>query len=72
MYGLEGFEPRMVDEAYLRELGVSVEPAPETLEGLMRGSRLFAERYATHTVIPRARLSTEDIDIGSDLEIHNC
>ena len=72
VYGLPGFEPAVVDSEYLRALGVDVIPAPQTLAGLERGSRLFAERLAGKTLIPRTAFELTDIDPSSvQTEIHN-
>lgn len=71
-YNLEGFEPRIVDAAYLKELGVTIEPSEQTLKGLEHGSKVFIERMKRRTVIPVSRLVVEDCnpdDIRT--EIHN-
>ena len=61
-----------VDAARLRELGVSVEPSAETLAGLARGSRLFAQRLREHTLLPHTRYQLRDIDPATEEpEIHN-
>ena len=72
LYDLDGFVPPLVDLAYLRSLGVKVQPAPETLAALSEGSRIFARRLADHTLLPRRQCSIEafDPDTVSD-EIHN-
>lgn len=41
IYSLPGFVPQIVDEDYLRKLGVTALPSAETLEGLKRGSEIF-------------------------------
>lgn len=72
VYGLPGFEPQIVDAEYLRALGVDVDPSPQTLEGLERGSRLFASRLAGGNLIPRTAFSIEEIDPEAvQTEIHN-
>jgi DNA repair photolyase len=68
---LEGFEPRVVDRSYLARLGVTVEPAPETLAGLREGSLAFQRRLEAGILVPRSRITTAAIDLDSELEIHN-
>ncbi len=71
VYNLSGFTPNIVDKEYLTELGVKVEPSQETLAGLIRGSELFKQRISTQTLIPIPKLEFQEIDINSELEIHN-
>lgn len=71
VYNLPGFEPKIVDESYLRELGVTVTPSAETLDGLRRGSEVFMKRLEQKNVIPVSSLVLDEIDINSELEIHN-
>jgi DNA repair photolyase len=68
---LEGFVPRVVDQPYLRGLGIDFEPAPRTLAGLRQGSEALALRLAQGTLVPRSRITPAEIDLGSELEIHN-
>ncbi len=69
--GLEGFTPRVVDEAYLRRLGIDIEPAAETLAGLAEGSRSLTRRLEAGILVPRSHVTLADIDLDSELEIHN-
>lgn len=72
VYNLPGFEPGKVDGAYLKALGVGVEPSEETLEALRRGSEVFERRFREHMLIPRQRFCLEDIAPASVTpEIHN-
>ena len=72
VYNLPGFEPGKVDGAYLKVLGVRVEPSEETLEALRRGSEVFERRFREHLLIPRQRFCLEDIAPASVTpEIHN-
>lgn len=71
VYNLNGFKPKQVDLDYLKSLGVAVTPAEETIQGLMRGSTLFEERLKNGVLIPRPELEIAEIDINSELEIHN-
>ena len=71
-YNLEDFEPQIVDAEYLKQLGVTIEPSDETLQGLIRGSKLFMKRLEEHTVIPKSVLYLEDCDPDTvETEIHN-
>ena len=71
-YNLEGFKPQIVDAEYLKQLGVTIEPSDETLQGLIRGSKLFMKRLKEHTVIPKSVLYLEDCDPETvETEIHN-
>ena len=72
VYGLPDFTPPLVDASYLRALGVTVEPSPETLAALDRGSRMFAQRLKDSTLLPETRFEPIDIDPeGIPDEIHN-
>ncbi len=72
VYNLEGFKPQIVDAEYLKQLGVTIEPSDETLQGLIRGSKLFMKRLEEHTVIPKSVLYLEDCDPETvETEIHN-
>ena len=72
VYNLPGFVPGTVDAEYLHALGVEVEPSAETLEGLKKGSDLFALRFQKKLLIPRPRYRLEDIDPEAvQTEIHN-
>ncbi len=72
VYGLEGFEPAVVDGPYLKSLGVEAEPSAGTLEGLRRGSELFVRRLREHTLIPQQRFCLDTIDPETQPEeIHN-
>ena len=71
-YNLKDFKPQIVDANYLKELGVTIEPSEETLQGLIRGSKLFMKRLEEHTVIPKSVLYLEDCDPETvETEIHN-
>ena len=72
VYSLPGFVPSIVDQAYLSSLGVDSEIAPETLEGLRKGSEVFMQRLQNKKVIPVSRLVIDEIDPGTvETEIHN-
>ncbi len=71
IYSLPGFVPQIVDEDYLRKLGVTALPSAETLEGLKRGSEIFQRRMQQRCVIPVPQLALDEIDVNSELEIHN-
>lgn len=72
VYSMEGFEARIVDQAYLDELGVKVKPSEYTLNGLINGSKLYMKRIENRTVIPTSTLYLEDIDPDTvETEIHN-
>ena len=62
VYNLEGFVPQIVDAEYLRNLGVTAQPSEATLQGLIKGSKLFMERVQNRTVIPVSKLTIENID----------
>lgn len=72
VYNLEGFTPPVVDAAYLKALGVQVEPSESTLEGLRKGSEALRERLRSGVLIPRTRYALDDIDPETvRTEIHN-
>ena len=68
---LKGLTPKIVDANYLIELGVQVAPMPETLDGLVAGSRFFQERLANGTIVPRPHVELTEVDLNSQFEIHN-
>ena len=71
VYKMEEFHPAVVDQAYLKELGVTVAPSPETLEGLRRGSEVFEQRLTAHKLIPEQRYFLDTIDpLQEKPEIH--
>ncbi len=71
-YNLEGFQPQIVDADYLKKLGVTIEPSEETLQGLIRGSKMFKKRLEEHCVIPKSVLYLEDCNPDAvETEIHN-
>ena len=72
VYNMEGFEPQIVDKAYLDNLGVTTSASEATLLGLRRGSEIFMERMKSRTVIPVSKLEIVDIDPDTvETEIHN-
>ena len=72
VYSLPGFSPVIVDREYLKKLGVEADPSDATLEGLIRGSRIFMERLENRTVIPVSHLEIDEIDPAEvETEIHN-
>lgn len=72
VYNIEGFKPQIVDQDYLTNLGVDIKAAPETIQGLIRGSKVFMKRLENKTVIPAPRMYLEDCDPdGIQTEIHN-
>ena len=72
VYKMEEFHPAVVDQAYLKELGVTVVPSLETLEGLRRGSEVFEQRRKAHKLIPEQRYFLDTIDpLQEKPEIHN-
>lgn len=72
VYNLKDFKPQIVDAGYLKNLGVSVEPSEATLQGLIRGSKIFMQRLENHTVIPVSKLYLEQcVPEEIQTEIHN-
>ena len=72
LYALPELAARTVDAAYLRELGVKTDPAPETLAGLARGSEIYRQRLKAHLLLPHPRYTVEEIDPAAvETEIHN-
>ena len=72
VYNLPGFRPAVVDREYLKAIGARVEPSDATIDGLVRGSRMLADKLASRTLIPRTSFTTEMIDPSSVIpEIHN-
>jgi DNA repair photolyase len=71
VYNIPGFTPQIIDRDYLKNIGVTTEPDEDTLEGLRIGSENFIKRLEAKTVIPAPKVEIEQIDVNSDLEIHN-
>ena len=71
VYSIPGFAPQIVDRDYLKQLGVSVVPDDDTVEGLVRGSHQFIKRLADRTAIPVPEVKLAQIDITGELDIHN-
>jgi DNA repair photolyase len=71
VYNIPGFVPQIIGKAYLNDLGVTVTPDEDTLEGLRIGSENFIKRLEAKTVIPAANVEIRQIDVHADLEIHN-
>ena len=72
LYRMEGFRPPLVDAAYLGRLGVRAQPSPAMLEGLERGSRIFARRLEERKLLPRTQFELIDIEPAEVVtEIHN-
>jgi radical SAM superfamily enzyme YgiQ (UPF0313 family) len=72
VYNLENFEPQIVDADYLKKLGVKATPSEATLQGLIKGSKVFMERIKNKTVIPVSKLTMANIDPDKvETEIHN-
>ncbi len=71
IYDLPGFSPRMMGRDDLKALGVTVVPDDETLSIFQAGCRSFMDRYALRTAIPSLKVEIGDIDLETDLEIHN-
>lgn len=70
LYGLENFEPTIIDQDYLDALHVSVRADSETLNKLVKGSKDFIDRYRDRSLIDKAYYEKE-IDINEPMEIHN-
>ena len=72
LYRMEGFRPPLVDAAYLGRLGVRAQPSPAMLEGLERGSRIFARRLEERKLLPRTQFELIDIEPAEVVPvIHN-
>ena len=72
LYRMDGFRPPLVDAAYLGRLGVRAQPSPDMLEGLERGSRIFARRLEERKLLPRTQFELIDIEPAEVVpEIHN-
>jgi len=71
IYDLPGFSPRMMGRDDLKTLGVTVVPDDETLSIFQAGCRSFMDRHTLRTAIPFPGVEIKDIDLDTDLEIHN-
>lgn len=71
IYDLESFAPRMMDRDDFKSMGVSVTPDEGTIQLFREGCRSFMDRWKARTAIPRSRADLADIDLDTDLEIHN-
>lgn len=72
LYAFPAADPPRVDGAYLRSLGVKVNPSEETLAALAAGSRLFARRLQRETLLPKMQCRVAGLDPAAvEPEIHN-
>lgn len=71
IYSIRNFEPKIIDQYYLSQLGVSVIPHEETLNSLLKGSIIFKDRFQEKTLIPKPQLTLAEIDLNQELEVHN-
>lgn len=72
VYNLADFRPEIVDEAYLRKIGVKTIPAEETLDGLRRGSELLIRSLQERLLIPEPLYCIVNTDPAAvETEIHN-
>jgi DNA repair photolyase len=71
VYGILGFTPKIIDRKYLVDIGVTISPDDDTMEGLRVGSENFIKRLEAKTVIPTPNVEIAQIDVNSELEIHN-
>jgi DNA repair photolyase len=71
VYNIPGFSPQIIDREYLKKLGVTVSPDDDTMDGLRTGSENFIKRLEAKTVIPSQSVEIAQIDVHSELEIHN-
>ena len=67
---MDGFSPMMINETYLRELGVGVQPSQETLSELRRGSSAFLNRYEDKSMVTDSSFSLKDISFDEPLKTH--
>lgn len=70
LYDMPGFTPRIIDQAYLRELKVREKPSPETFHELQRGSSAFIEKYNNKTLINELTCYFKDISFDEPLRTH--
>ena len=72
VYNLDDFCPQIIDENYLRTLGVKTIPAEETLDGLRKGSEFLIQGLKERTLIPEPLYRVVETDPAAiQTEIHN-
>ncbi len=70
LYELSNFNPTIIDQKYLSELGITTTPDADTLSKLLQGSRCFVEKYEKQQLGPKEYFTT-DINMNQPMEIHN-
>jgi DNA repair photolyase len=70
LYDLRGFDPRIIDLSYLKELNAEVKPSEETLQELERGSSVFVKRYNEKSLVSELSYVSQDIPLEKPLEFH--
>ncbi|MBU1685266.1 hypothetical protein KJ662_03360 [Patescibacteria group bacterium] len=71
IYELDGFVPVVIDEDFLRSIGIESEIDNEALSRLIEGSEQFKRLYQRRTLTPAPSFDFASIDLENPLEIHN-
>ncbi len=71
IYELDGFEPVILDEKFLKSIGIESGVDDEALQRLVEGSEQFKRLYQNRTLTPNLEFNCESIDLDTPLEIHN-
>ena len=71
MYDLLGFQPIIIDEDFLRDLGITSSISDETARMLREGSERFKLRYEKQTLTPSSQFHGAEINFDNPLEVHN-
>jgi DNA repair photolyase len=70
LYDLQGFTPKIINESYLKELGVGVTPSKETLQDLQRGSSVLVKKYQNRSLLSKPSFLLRDISLDEPLKAH--
>jgi DNA repair photolyase len=70
VYQLKNFRPVMIDECFLRELGVQ-DIDPEAALKLREGSERFQRLYTNGALTPSPEFTHTEVSLDDPLEIHN-
>lgn len=71
IYKLKNFRPVLIDEEFLKSIGITSEIDPEARQRLIEGSRQFQRLYENKTLTPDLQFSLGTVDLNNPLEVHN-
>lgn len=71
IYKIPNFYPKIVNEQYLKEIGININLSENVLESLYKGSLFFKDKFEHKTILPDTILKESMEVLSDELEIHN-